>query len=149
MFCTALLNFAKWRHVSSTGRDLVYSEVVCSGHFHNRPSRLRITDCPALSNRIVFKQDLWQAKPYKLLLYQVTNPVSPLSSLRLHILVVFFLKNRNWTINVWLKHEKLLINHTNLEDSGVHLIAWSTRIYTLKTVIPALVLFVMFWRTHG
>ena len=66
--------------------------MVCPGHFHKRPSGLRVTDCPALSKRIVFKQDLWQAKPYKLLLYQVTNPVSPLSSLRLHIVVVFFKK---------------------------------------------------------
>lgn len=88
MFLTALLSFAKWRHVSSAGKDLVYSEVVCCGHFLNRPSRLRVTDCPALTKRIVFKQDLWQAKPYKLLLYQVTNPVSPLSSLTLHAVVV-------------------------------------------------------------
>lgn len=71
---------------------MVHSGVVGSGHFHNRPSEPKVTGHPALSKRIVFKQDLWQAKPYKLLLYQVTNPASPLSSLRLHIIVVFFKK---------------------------------------------------------
>lgn len=43
-----------------------------------------------MSERIQFKQDLLQAKLYEMLLYQVTNPVSLLSSLMLQAVVVFF-----------------------------------------------------------
>lgn len=81
-----------------------------------------------------------------MLLYQVTNPVSLLSSLMLQAVVVFFKifkkkKKRIWNIRDWLKHKNLLINRNNSDSSRERLMPWSVRIYTLKIVFPDAALF--------
>jgi len=62
-----------------------------------------------MSERIQFKQDLLQAKLYEMLLYQVTNPVSLLSSLMLQAVVVFF--------NIFKKKKKKNMEHQGLTEA--------------------------------
>lgn len=71
----------------------------------------------------MFKRDLWQGEPYVLLLYQVTNAISLLSSLRLHVVVVFLkeqeLYHKGLTESMKIS-EKLLANRSNLDGRGKH-----------------------------